>query len=199
MGWYEQHDNVAGGRLAPMYTHAQLVHGRNVGTYFSDTFAIAQSQGVDAMADYTQGDYDYTTQPTAAEVRNAATWKLSGYNTLPVMQGTTTQNGIKTALAANHPVVLGIPVYYNFFLVGSENDTYTSMSGAFHGYHAINALGYDSTGVRIQNSWGTSWGRSGFATLSWSFVNSSAIAAYEVLPLVATGPAPAPLGPPAAS
>jgi|GEM_PF-3383745 len=191
MGWYQRHDNVAGGRLAPMYTYAQLVHGQNVGTYFSDTFAIAQSQGVDNIADYTQGDYNYTTQPTSAQVQHAASWKLSGYDNLPIQQGQTTQDAIKTSLAANKPVVLGIPVYYNFFLLNSNNDTYTTTSGAFQGYHAITALGYDSTGVRIENSWGTSWGKNGFATLGWSFIDNSAIGAYSVRPLVATAPAPA--------
>lgn len=191
MGWYEQHDGVTGGRLAPMYTYAQLVHGQNVGTFFSDTFAIAQNQGVDNITDYTPGDYDYTTQPSAAQVRHAATWKLSGYDNLPIMQGSTTQGAIETSLAASKPVVLGIPVYYNFFQLNSNNDVYTATSGAFQGYHAVTALGYDATGVRIENSWGTSWGKNGFATLSWSFVNTGAIGAYSVKPLVAAAPTPA--------
>ena len=29
-----------------------------------------------------------------------------------------------------------------------------------------------ATGVRIENSWGTSWGAGGFATLGWDFVES---------------------------
>jgi hypothetical protein len=35
------------------------------------------------------------------------------------------------------------------------------------GGHAVLLCGYDSKGVYIQNSWGSSWGHYGFAILSW--------------------------------
>ena len=59
-------------------------------------------------------------------------------------------------LAAGDPVVIGIPVYYyNFFFVGSTNNgLYTSPSGSFEGDHAIAALGYNSTGLVIENTRG---------------------------------------------
>ncbi len=124
MGWHLRHDGAPGFPLAPMYTYAQLVHGHNVGTYFSDTYAIAEAQGVDTRSDYSQGDYDYTTQPTAGEIANAAHWKLSGVESLPVGQNALlTQTSIKSALASNRPVVIAIPVYTDFFDV-SDNTPY---------------------------------------------------------------------------
>jgi hypothetical protein len=188
MGYYLRRHAIDGFPLAPMYTYAQLVHGQNVGTYFEDTFAIAQAQGVDTRADYSQGDYDYKTLPTASEIANASNWKLSHYDTLALgISPTVTTNEIKSALAAGKPVVLGIPVYDNFYDLGPGHSDLNTVRGADEGGHAVTALGYDSYGVTIENSWGTSWGDGGFGRLSWRFVTHYVFAAYSVGDVVATG------------
>ncbi len=71
----------------------------------------------------------------------------------------------------------------------ANHGLYSSVSGQMLGYHAIAALGYNSTGLRIENSWTASWGDAGFATLSWSFVNTYVMEAVSVGPLVAASPA----------
>src|SRR3954452_17010032 len=192
LGYWENVQGVAGGRLAPMYTYSQLVHGQNTGTRIDDHMVIAEQQGVDVRTDYTQGDYDYIHTPTAHEIANAAQWKLSGHTDLAVRQGSSvTSDSIKAALAAGNPVVIGIPVYNNFFYVTSTNHGYYSgVSGGLAGYHAVTALGYSSTGLRIENQWGTGWGERGFATLSWSFVNSYVFQATSVGPLIAATTTP---------
>src|SRR3954451_19072040 len=188
LGYWENVQHVAGGRLAPMFKYSQLVHGQNVGTAIDDHMVIAERQGVDARSDYTQGDYDYIHTPTAHEIANAAQWRLSGHTDLAVRPGTgsVTSDSIKAALAAGKPVVIGIPVYTNFFYVSSANHGYYSgISGSLAGYHAITALGYSATGLRIENQWGAGWGERGFATLSWAFVNGYVFQATSVGPLVA--------------
>ena len=177
LGWYQRHDGIAGGALAPMYTYAQLAQGRDNGSTFSGNLNIATSQGVDTQTDYVpQGNFDYTTQPTAAQRANAATWKLSGYRSLAI-----DQIAIETSISTNHPVVIGIPVYSNFYSVSTANrGLYTGATGSFQGYHALTALGYDATGLRIENSWGPRWGDGGFATLSWDFVRTGVFTAIEI-------------------
>ncbi|HEY7076174.1 MAG TPA: C1 family peptidase [Solirubrobacteraceae bacterium] len=195
MGYWENKQGAAGGLLAPMYTYSQLVGGRNVGTQLDDHMDIAEQQGVDSRADYTQGDYDYVTLPTARQVANAAQWRLSGHTDLTVdPSGTTTvtQDSIKAALAAGNPVVIGLEVFTNFFYVtGANHGLYSAVSGSVEGYHAVTALGYDATGLRIENQWGTGWGDRGFATLSWSFVNNYVFQATSVGPLVMAAGTPA--------
>jgi hypothetical protein len=193
LGYWENVQGVAGGRLAPMYTYSQLVHGQNVGTAIDDHMVIAESQGVDVRSDYTQGDYDYIHTPTAHEIANAAQWKLSGHTDLAVRPGSSvTADSIKAALADGRPVVIGIPVYNNFFYVGSANHGYyAGISGGLAGYHAVTALGYSSTGLRIENQWGSGWGERGFATLSWTFVNGYVFQATSVGPLIAPTTTPA--------
>ena len=186
MGWYLRHDGRTGAPLAPMYTYSQLVDGQNVGTYFSDTFDIAQEQGVDTRSHYAQGDYDYVTLPTESEIANASHWRISGYESLGIgFDPADTKVALQTAMAAGKPVVLGIPVYDNFFDVSAAHPDYSSVSGSYEGGHAITAFGYDAYGVTIENSWGTSWGDDGFARLSWSFIDNYAFAGYTIDGLVA--------------
>ena len=64
-------------------------------------------------------------------------------------------------------------------------------------------MGYDSGGVLIQNSWGTGWGRQGFAYLNWDFVEQYSLDATVIpgsllrtcLPSVSTGASAVALGP----
>ncbi len=188
LGYWENKQGIAGGALEPMYTYSQVTGGQDDGSTIEGNLQIDEQQGIDTQSDYWQGNFDYRDQPTAAEKANAANWKLTGYTDLAVVtsaSSTTTQDSIEAALAAGDPVVIGIPVYTNFEeLTSANNGYYAGASGSLLGGHAIVALGYDSTGLRIENSWTTSWGDSGFATLSWAFVNKDVDDAVSVGPLV---------------
>jgi hypothetical protein len=191
MGWYLNKAGNPGPPLAPMYTYAQIAQGNDQGSSYYETFWIAQQQGVDTLSDYTQGNFDYTTQPTDAEKLNAQHWKLAGFTDVA-----TTAPEIEAALAAEQPVALAIPVYNNFFSVSAANSDYDAIAGGLAGYHAVTALGYDSYGVTIENSWGSGWGNNGFARLSWSFITNYALEAH-VITGVTYSPAIAPANAPA--
>ncbi len=190
LGYWENKEGVAGGGLEPMYTYSQVDGGADNGSSIEGNLTIDEQQGIDNQADYWQGNFDYIDTPASSERAHAVNWKLTSYSNLaiqPSSSSTTTQQSIETALAAGMPVVIGIPVYNNFFqLTSANNGLYSGISGGLAGYHAVTALGYSSTGLRIENSWGASWGASGYATLSWSFVNQYVFDAVEVGPL-ATG------------
>ncbi|MGO9789017.1 MAG: C1 family peptidase [Solirubrobacteraceae bacterium] len=191
LGYWENEQGIAGGGLEPMYTYSQVTGGNDDGSTIDGNLDVDE-QGIDTQSDYWQGNFDYKDQPTAAETANAVNWKLTSFTDLTVEQSasaTVTQDSIEQALAAGDPVVIGIPVYANFESVGSAgNGLYSSTSGSFLGYHAIVALGYNSTGLWIENSWNTSWGDNGYATLAWSFVNTDVFQATSVGPLVTGQP-----------
>jgi len=67
---------------------------------------------------------------------------------------------------------LGFLVFDNFrFATPSTAVIGLPSSGARnYGSHAVLAVGYDSRGLLVVNSWGTSWGNQGFAWLTPSFV-----------------------------
>jgi hypothetical protein len=193
LGYWENRQGISGGVLAPMYTYSQVTGGVDTGTSLESHLSIAKSQGIDSWADYWQGAYNYYTMPTSAEIANAANWKLTNATPLAIGESgnsTVTQQSIEQAVAAGDPVVIGIPVYDNFmYLTAANHGYYAGIGGAYDGGHAVTVLGYDSTGVRIENSWGTEWGDSGFATLSWSYINQYVLDAVAVGQLVGSAPA----------
>jgi hypothetical protein len=67
-----------------------------------------------------------------------------------------------------------MPVYNPFFKLSARDSVMTlaKATGANAGGHEVAAYGYDATGVKIANSWGTGWGNAGWATLSWDFVGA---------------------------
>ena len=186
MSILENEQGITGHPQAPMYTYAQLARGNDQGSTPSDTFDILTSQGVDTMADYWQGNSDYTTQPDANERANAKNWKLSGYT--PISTGSGIKAGVQQAIANGLPVAISIPVYQSFERITRQQATdysYMPTSGdQYMGGHEITIIGYDSNGVRVQNSWGTSWGDSGLINLSWNYLANQVEEANAVGKLV---------------
>jgi hypothetical protein len=123
MGYWMNKQGISGGALAPMFTYSQATGGKNVGTTLPSHMDIAKSQGVDVQSDYTQGNYNYATQPTTLQKANAQQWKLTSYDNLTITpnSGTVSQDSIKAALADGKPVVIAMPVYQNFYSVNKAN------------------------------------------------------------------------------
>ncbi|MCX4744114.1 C1 family peptidase [Kitasatospora sp. NBC_01287] len=188
----EGEEGIQGAPHAPMYTYAQIAQGDDEGSYASQHFSILTSQGLDTKADYWQGDFDYTTQPDANETANAANWKLSGYTALNT--GSALQNEVKSALAQGEPVVFAFEVYQSLEDISATtaaNYTYYPTSSELRrqplGGHEVAIVGYNSQGVKIANSWGSSWGANGYFTVPWKFVTNQIEEADAVGSIVATG------------
>src|SRR5690242_5004456 len=172
MGYYANQTAAAGAPYAPLYLYMRTVGpggAPNRGLYPPDALAQATTSGVDTQADYTQGTTGWQTPPTAAQVANAAKYKVAGWTTLwsgyGHGQGAAAQAAIKQALAAGSPVAIDFPVFPDFFKIHSSA-LYTTTSGSNQGGHMVAAYGYDSDGIWIRNSWGTGWGAAGDAHLS---------------------------------
>jgi Fibronectin type III domain/Papain family cysteine protease len=200
MGWYSRLQGISPGGIAyaPMYAYSQI-HVDNSfdggGTYPSSAYGIASSQGNDTQSDYFQGNYDFLDLPTAAETANAAHWKTGPFSYLySGTPGVGAVSAIETAIANHQPVAITIPVYSafdnlnpsSFHLDASQIDPST-----YRGSHEVLIVGYDSTGVRIENSWNTGWGDSGYANLNWNFVENYSLEATTMTGLVAAPMAPA--------
>lgn len=79
---------------------------------------------------------------------------------------------IKAEILANGPMQTGFNVYQDFYNYRSGIYSYTS--GGFMGGHAVKIIGWgNSNGINywlIQNSWGTSWGESGYFRIKFGQV-----------------------------
>ena len=164
---------ISGAPMAPMYIYAQIAQGSDNGTTGDVALGMEQDQGIDTNSDYYQGSFDYTTQPDANERANAAHYKLSGYQTLPVGDGT--EQAVKDAISQGLPVSIGFNVRQSFMdLSGQAASDYSYQPGddssdPVVGGHEVAVIAYTDQGVTIENSWGASWGDNGYVNVPWSF------------------------------
>jgi C1A family cysteine protease len=84
---------------------------------------------------------------------------------------TTDKGTILNALQQYGLVYVGFAVYQDFFNYGGGYYEYTS--GSLAGYHAVAIVGYDSTGFKVKNSWGTGWGEGGYFRIKYSQMTNS--------------------------
>src|SRR4051794_19120493 len=93
MGYWMNKLGISGGPLAPMFTYSQYTAtytgGRDEGSTLDYHPSVAKATGVDNLAVYPQGNYNYSAQPTAAQRANAAQWKVTSFAYLPVVQSAT--------------------------------------------------------------------------------------------------------------
>jgi hypothetical protein len=168
------------------------------GSFIEDGMELAYMQGVDTMADYSYNNDDYNTQPTAAQRVNAANYKfgdppryLSNSPTYLFQKrdgnvGPDASTAIMMALASGQPIVIAVRIGPKFDALMNQtwsNAVYSTVvntsDNLSEGGHAMLVLGYDQTGIIVQNSWGTTWGAAGFARISWAVVQTDALEAWS--------------------
>lgn len=97
--------------------------------------------------------------PVAGHPEFATQHRIAAYYKVPV-----TQADLCAAILAFGPLVIGTPWASSWF------HPVAGVLPAFDravGGHAILAVGWDATGLRLRNSWGADWGQGGEATLPW--------------------------------
>lgn len=184
-GWYANAAEQAQTRFAPMYLYSQVNGGVDGGSTLEAPLDVALAQGIDTAQHYSWGDYNWKSPPTAADRANAAKHPTP-YRKYTVLYAGDGNGGralveqIKLALAASTPVAIGFYVRQGFEDLTPSNQVDYDIKTPILGGHAVIALGYDSEGLIVENSWGTEWGNKGFGKLSWSVVAKDVIAADVV-------------------
>jgi len=86
---------------------------------------------------------------------------------------------IKGHLAAGFPSMFGFPAYDEYMNAGADGKVaFPGPTSQLNGGHANVAVGYDDQlaigpdtgGLLVRNSWGTAWGMQGYAWLSYKYV-----------------------------
>jgi hypothetical protein len=168
-------DNSPG--FAPMYTYTRLDQGsQRTSTAVTDNFYYFVAQGTYPINSYPSlsgngntwdARWDYYQQP--GQTNN---YKLTSYGWINNNNGGNFTSELKELIYYAYPVILVIPYYNdiahvtspNYLVTGPASDRVANTS------HAVFATKYDSNGVWFQNSYGTAYGKSGWAELSWSYL-----------------------------
>ena len=182
LGWFAGSQGHTGAPFAPMYAYSQLTTPRDTGASPASVLELLRTQGIDTTVKYGPGHggsywsyFDWRHRPTIVEKAAAAPNRITGwvtlYNTFG-SPGATAVAKLKQTLASGRPVALTIGVFDRFeWATGSGVISSAGNLGPMRGLHEVLAVGYDSRGVKIMNSWGTSWGNAGYGILDWNYVS----------------------------
>ena len=157
----------------------------------------AETYGAPPSTDYTGalGTWDYFHEPSLAELASASRYRIKpgSWEAVFSHDGTKEMSGdeikaLKSQLMAGHPVALGIRADSLFKAWGNSGSTMGgNATGVMNGTgesgnanHAVLALGYDTSSLLIENSWGTSWGEKGWIRVSWNWVKMGVKSGYAI-------------------
>jgi hypothetical protein len=176
MAWWANAIGVANARFAPMYLYAQIDGGAcSAPLWAGPALDVLAAQGIDTAADYEpmQQTLDCATQPTAPQQTNAARFRISGHTSWDLSGGA--RPAIEAAIASGRPAIIGLELYTEFENATAQNAVVgpPAAGDTAYGGHVVVGFSYDDTGVWILNSWGTSWGASGWALLTWDYLEAS--------------------------
>lgn len=174
-GWWENRYQAPDGPFAPMSVYALVSGGKNRPVTLADVLATERRQGIDTQLDYRHSPTDYRHRPTRAELASAAQHRIAGYNCVYARRHSSfsAETVVKAMLAGGQPVVLAVPVFDNL-IAASARVPFVDLparGARLRGAEAVVAVKYDGNGVWVQNQWGAGWGLSGYAELSWRFVD----------------------------
>lgn len=161
------------------------------GTQFEHAFDIMVSRGIAPLNDVPYNDLQDCSQSPPSSWNSAANQhKIKSYRKIAIDETT-----IKAYLAQGRAVAFGAKLGDNFMSGNNgqilRSDTY-GYSGQ-HAYHAMILSGYDDSkqAFKVVNSWGNSWGSSGYIWVDYDFfVNEFCFAAFVASTFEHTDPDP---------
>jgi parallel beta-helix repeat protein len=186
-------------QLSPGFLYNQVAPF-NEGTSFAELLPLLANGGCATLADFPYDPKDFTTWPPYAAFHNGLRFRIE--NSFFLGDGLTAGviDTIRVVLAQGELVVLQVPVFKPgintrglFERLSPTNSTYAMPADEdvyAGGYQALTVVGYDDTafggngGFKVVNSWGVGWGDSGFAWVSYEFIQAFASNIYTMLPKV---------------
>ncbi|MEN6389656.1 MAG: Ser-Thr-rich GPI-anchored membrane family protein [Syntrophomonas sp.] len=178
--------NTADHQFSPAYIYNQINGGADNGSSPYDAARLLESQGCATLAVMPYDDSDYKTQPGTAQKANAANYIIGDWDYL---DNDTT--AVKSALASG-PVWSGVTVYWTSGWQSSGDVSLSQVSSGMSaaGGHGICLVGYDDNHItadgtgafKFINSWGKSWGHSGYGWISYQYLQNygkGAVVLYE--------------------
>lgn len=157
-----------------IYWHERELEGtiyEDSGAMLRDGMKVLQKLGVCPEVDYPYDISRFTEKPSAKAEADAAQYKIKSYHRVRTL------HELKTCLAHNLPIAIGIKVYESF---ESKEVAKTGIvpipdieTEAFLGGHALLVVGYDDEKGHfiVRNSWGDKWGDKGYCYIPYEYAD----------------------------
>ncbi|MGH2664589.1 C1 family peptidase [Flavobacterium sp.] len=165
--------NWAGALRSAAYVYNQIKLGNcGAGSYPNDAMNLIKNQGQCSNSQMPYVSGGCYTQPTTQQKTWASGRKTSGWFNV----STTNVNDIKYYLNQNYPVAACFDVNQSFYDIRLYNHVWSSLYGSRQGGHCVCIVGYDDATrqFKVLNSWGASWGRSGYFYVTYDNITRGA-------------------------
>lgn len=163
-----------------LYWHERELEGtidEDSGAYIRDGMKVLQQIGVCPEIDFPYDPAHFKDQPSQQAEQDAGVYKVLEYHRV------TDYPALKSALAEELPVVIGIAAYESFESMDVWASGMVPMpkpTEKLLGYHAMLACGYKTLAdgleyVICRNSWGQNWGQQGYCMLPASYFTTDGL------------------------
>lgn len=169
------------GQFSPSWIYNQRTTEEcedDAGMSYYDGLRILEQEGAATLASFSYNPKDTCTQPSSAVYDEAWAYRIDSFSNVFAGAGSADINVLKTLLADDQPIAVGIPVYESFYKVTYDDPLVPQHEEGekLYGGHAMLIVGYDDEigGFKTVNSWGSDWGQDGYSYLSYDFVQHDA-------------------------
>ncbi len=156
-----------------IYYNERVIEGTvksDSGAQIRDGIKSVASIGVCPEQEWPYNIARFATRPPSRAFNDAKLDRAVSYQAL-----VQDPNQMKGCLASGYPFVFGFTVYQSFESATVARTGHAPMPGSAErpvGGHAVMAVGYDDANqwFIVRNSWGATWGMSGYFTLPYSYL-----------------------------
>lgn len=181
--------------FSPAFMYNQISIDRRTcqGSYIKYAMDNMMEVGAVPFDEFAYTDQNCTKQPSPSLMDQAKAFKIIGFQRLTdEKRGKAAEMlAIKQNLAKGSPIIIGMMVGGSFMsnMMGKEfwNPSSSDYYQRGFGGHAMCVVGYDDYyeggSFLLMNSWGTEWGKGGFAWIRYSDFKEFNVEAYGLYPM----------------
>lgn len=182
-------------RFSPSYLYNQIAipNSNCQGSYIQWAMEKMHKQGAAKYNEFPYNPKSCSKTPDAQLKRKASDFKIRGFQRLTVENKGKMHEmlAMKQNLAKGSPIIIGMMVGGSFMQSMSGKEVWIPTSSDYDqrgfGGHAMCVVGYDDYkeggAFKIMNSWGTGWGKGGFAWVRYSDFKAFNREAYGLYPM----------------
>jgi hypothetical protein len=167
-----------------VYNQIRLTNDCSYGAYISDALDLLKTQGCVSFKEF---GFECNRKVTEKEKKKAQDFTIKDYKRLFVYDGSTRAiiTPVKKSLSENKPVVISIRCFGSLEKAKDVwNPPANPTNDINKGFHAMTVIGYDDAkfggAFELMNSWGNTWGNSGFVWIRYADFQKNCMEAYEI-------------------